>query len=147
MDKNNKHKELFFVAVKVFFTFNGKLLVLKDKFGQWDLPGGRIKINEFNKPLSAIVKRKIREELGQQINYQVNNQPNIFIRHKRKEKVGSLKEAKIFALGFKAKFLKGTINLSPAHTTYLWVSKSQILSGKLLKGGWLKGAKDYFINY
>jgi hypothetical protein len=32
-----------------------KLLVLKDKFGQWDLPGGRIKINEFNKPLSAIV--------------------------------------------------------------------------------------------
>ncbi len=78
MDKNNKHKELFFVAVKIFFTFKGKLLVLKDKFGQWDLSGGRIKINEFNKPLTSIVKRKIIEELGEQIKYQVNNQPDIF---------------------------------------------------------------------
>ncbi len=36
-------KDTYFVAVKVFFEQDGKLLILKDNFGDWDLPGGRIK--------------------------------------------------------------------------------------------------------
>ncbi len=144
MDKNNKQKALFFVAVKLFLADKNRLLILKDKFGQWDLPGGRIKTNEFSKPFTTVLKRKITEELGSKVKFKLTQAPEIFIRHMRKEKVGSSKEAKIFALGFKAKLLKGKILLSPAHTTHLWANKKDILSGKFLTGGWLKGAIDYF---
>lgn len=33
-------KDLYFVAVKVFLEKDGQLLILKDGFGEWDLPGG-----------------------------------------------------------------------------------------------------------
>ena len=36
-------KDMYFVAVKVFLEKDNKLLILKDNFGDWDLPGGRIK--------------------------------------------------------------------------------------------------------
>lgn len=34
-------KDTYFVAVKVFLERDNKLLILKDNFGDWDLPGGR----------------------------------------------------------------------------------------------------------
>ena len=41
-------KDLYFVAVKLFLEDkDGKLFIFKDRFGEWDLPGGRLRINEF----------------------------------------------------------------------------------------------------
>lgn len=51
-------KDTYFVAVKVFLEREGKLLILKDNFGDWDLPGGRITKGEFDTPLDEIIKRK-----------------------------------------------------------------------------------------
>jgi hypothetical protein len=40
---NAQEKDTYFVAVKIFLEKDGKFLVMKDNFGDWDLPGGRIK--------------------------------------------------------------------------------------------------------
>ena len=65
----SEQKDTYFVAVKIFLEKNGKLLIIKDKFGDWDLPGGRIKRDEFEKPLEDIIKRKMLEELGINLQY------------------------------------------------------------------------------
>ena len=41
-------KDLYFVAVKIFILNNkGELLITKDKFGDWDIPGGRGTEDDF----------------------------------------------------------------------------------------------------
>lgn len=42
-DQDIAQKDTYFVAVKLFLEKDGKLFIFKDKFGAWDLPGGRIK--------------------------------------------------------------------------------------------------------
>jgi 8-oxo-dGTP pyrophosphatase MutT (NUDIX family) len=66
-DVNIDQKDPYFVAVKVFLERDGKFLVFKDNFGDWDLPGGRIKKDEFAVPLEDIVKRKMFEEVGVEV--------------------------------------------------------------------------------
>jgi len=51
-------KDLYFVAVKVFLEKDGKFLIIKDGFGQWDIPGGRLTKSEFNVPFEQVVARK-----------------------------------------------------------------------------------------
>jgi hypothetical protein len=36
-------KDLYYVAVKLFLRNENKLLITHDIFGDWDLPGGRIR--------------------------------------------------------------------------------------------------------
>ena len=60
-----KEKDLYFVAVKALLRKGDKLLITKDIFKDgWDIPGGRIKPEEFETPLPDVMERKIREELG-----------------------------------------------------------------------------------
>jgi len=79
-----EEKDTYFVAVKVFLEKDGKLLILKDNFGDWDLLGWRIKKDEFDVSLNKIIKRKISEELGNDIQYNIGK-PIVFIRHERIE--------------------------------------------------------------
>ena len=138
-------KDLYFVAVKVFMRDkNGKLFIFKDRFGDWDLPGGRIKQNEFNKPLEKIIARKMREELGGKVVYKLG-QPVVFMRHERDEVSGRGKDKKvrIFAIGYEAKYQKGEINLGKNHLEYKLVGLKNFKPEKYFKGGWLKGVRDY----
>ena len=142
MDKDNTQKELYFIAVKVFLEKDGKLLILKDSFGHWDLPGGRIKKDEFDSPLEDVVRRKMYEELGAKAKVKFND-PTIFMRHKREEVVGDSKQAKIFALGYVATLESGEIELSPSHTDMLWVDIRTFKPEEYFTGGWLAGVKKY----
>lgn len=145
MDTDNSQKELYFVAVKLFLEHEGKLLILKDSFGHWDLPGGRIKKHEFETDLNQVVERKLAEELGRHVKIQFS-MPTIFMRHKRDEVVGSSTEAKIFALGYIANLVAGEIELSPAHTEMKWVDIKTFKPEEYFIGGWLKGVRDYLKN-
>jgi ADP-ribose pyrophosphatase YjhB (NUDIX family) len=141
MDK--KAKDLYYVAVKVFLKRAGDFLILKDGFGKWDLPGGRIRYEEFKKPLESVIKRKLKEELGGSIKYQLG-EPFIFMRHERKETMPhGPKKARIFAIGYRAKFLGGTINLPSHHTKYEWASIKTFKPEKYFEGGWLEGVKTF----
>ncbi len=142
MDQNNSQKELYFVAVKLFLEHEGKLLILKDSFGHWDLPGGRIKKHEFDTNLHQIVLRKLSEELGDDVKIQFGI-PTVFMRHKRDEIVGDSTEAKIFGLGYIAILESGEIKLSPAHTEMKWVDIKTFKPEEYFTGGWLKGVQEY----
>lgn len=137
-------KDLYFVAVKVFLRRGKELLILRDNFGDWDLPGGRIKPDEFKRPLAEIVKRKIKEELGPRVSYALGR-PEVFMRHERLE--NGKTPVRIFALGFEARYAKGDIRLSPRHPEMRWVRLASFRPERFFKGGWLKGVKEYLKNF
>ena len=135
-------KDTYFVAVKVFLEQGGKLLILKDNFGDWDLPGGRIKKDEFEVPLEQITKRKMTEELGGEANYTIVK-PAVFMRHARQEAVAGNPTVRIFAVGYQAILDSGEIKLSPRHTEMKWVDMKTFKPEDYFTGGWLKGVKEY----
>ena len=99
---------------------------------------------DFKTPLERVVKRKITEELGKSLKYKLG-QPVVFMRHGRMELLPSGKKAKrrIFAVGYQARYLGGTIRLGKNHLKYLWVEKRGFKPAKYFKGGWLNGVKEY----
>lgn len=143
MDQDITQKETYFIAVKVFLEKAGQFLILKDNFGDWDLPGGRIKKDEFYASLDQVVKRKMSEELGTSITYTVEEKPSIFMRHERVEAAPGNPTVRIFALGYIAQLESGEIHLSPRHVEMQWVDRSTFRPDKYFKGGWLNGVKDY----
>ncbi|MBI3305303.1 HDIG domain-containing protein [Candidatus Parcubacteria bacterium] len=139
--RNLAAKDLYFVAVKMFLRRKNTLLIIKDVFGDWDLPGGRIRTNEFATPLNKIIERKAREELGLTIRYTLG-QAIVFMRHERRER--SLhKPVRIFAIGFAAHWTKGEVRLSSTHSEFLWVPLSSLRPQQYFTGGWLKGVEEY----
>ncbi len=134
-------KDTYFVAVKVFLKKDGKLLIMKDNFGDWDLPGGRIKPHEFETPLDDIIKRKMLEECGNEIQYSIGK-PIVFMRHERIE-ASSGQPVRIFAVGYEGTLESGEIQTSERHPEYLWVDPQDFKPEEYFKGGWLKGVQEY----
>lgn len=143
---STEEKDIYFIAVKVFLEKDGKLLILKDNFGDWDLPGGRIKKNEFNTPLDLIIKRKMSEELGNNIQYTIGK-PIIFMRHERVEQTKGNPTVRIFAIGYEGTLQGGSIKPSERHPEILWVDPKHFEPQKYFKGGWLRGVQEYLSIY
>jgi 8-oxo-dGTP pyrophosphatase MutT (NUDIX family) len=135
-------KDTYFVAVKVFLEKDGQLLILKDNFGDWDLPGGRIKKDEFEIPLDQIIKRKMLEELGAEIDYTIGR-PEVFMRHERMEATPNNPLVRIFAVGYRGILKSGEIKLSPRHTEMQWADLKTFKPEDYFTGGWLKGVQEY----
>lgn len=139
---SSAEKDTYFVAVKVFLENKGKLLILKDNFGDWDLPGGRIKREEFDASLESIVERKMREELGDRAVYTLGK-PAVFMRHERNEAVEGNPLVRIFAIGYDATLEVGEVELSPRHTEMQWVDIQHFVPEDYFTGGWLRGVREY----
>lgn len=138
-------KDTYFVAVKIFLEDKeGHLLIIKDRFGDWDLPGGRIRVQDFNTPLPDIISRKIKEELGEEIEYELGEQ-KIFMRHERNEVLPNEERElrRIFAIGYITKYKGGEINLGNNHELYEWVNPKKFNPEEYFIGGWLDGVKEY----
>lgn len=138
-------KDLYFVAVKIFLEDKeGKFLIIKDKFGDWDIPGGRLRENDFETSFAEIIDRKLKEELGDNIKYDIK-EPIVFMRHERNEILvsGEKEKRRIFAIGYRANLLDGNIILGKNHEKYEWVDKNNFVPEKYFTGGWLKGVKEY----
>ena len=137
----NEPKDLYFVAVKLLLRRNNELLITHDIFGSWDIPGGRIKPDEFEVPLEEVVARKMDEELGSKVNYELGK-PVVFFRHERIEK-STNEPVRIFALGYEAKYLDGEVQLGSNHDKYEWVDFASFKPEEYFTGGWLKGLQEY----
>ncbi len=135
-------KDTYYVAVKVFLEHDGKFFIFKDAFGEWDLPGGRITKDEFNTDLEDVVRRKMAEELGTDIEYKIDK-PMWFMRHQRVEAVPGNPTSRIFGIGYPAILVRGQIHLSPTHTEMLWVDPTSFKPEEYFTGGWLKGVQEY----
>ena len=139
------NKDLYFVAVKLFLEDDsGAFLITKDRFGDWDIPGGRLREMDFVTPLEDVIKRKIHEELGDNVKYELQK-PIVFMRHERDEVISDTERAKrrIFAIGYQAKYLGGEIKLGQSHVEYKWVSVNNFKPSDCFTGGWLKGVEEY----
>jgi 8-oxo-dGTP pyrophosphatase MutT (NUDIX family) len=134
-------RDLYYVAVKLFLERKGKLFIFKDRFGDWDLPGGRIQKHEFHAPLDQVIKRKMAEELGSSARYKLGK-PVVFMRHQRLER-STKKTVRIFAIGYRATLLSGNLGLSEMHTESLWVSIKSFNPKRYFEGGWLEGVQEY----
>ena len=134
-------KGLYFVAVKLFLIDGGRLLITHDIFGDWDLPGGRIKKDEFSVPLEDIAARKIREELGEAVAFKLG-EPKAFFRVARRE-ARTGEQVQIFAVGFEADYKSGEIELGEHHDKFEWVDLDTFQPKEYFKGGWLQGVEAY----
>ncbi|MBN1779223.1 MAG: NUDIX domain-containing protein [Candidatus Buchananbacteria bacterium] len=140
-----ENKDLYFVALKVFLEDGkGNFLITKDKFGDWDIPGGRLRENDFNAPFPEVIARKMKEELGEGVKYELG-EPVVFMRHQRDEVLpsGQKEPRRIFAIGYRAKHLGGEIKLGYNHEQLEWVSLKDFKPEDYFNGGWLEGVKEY----
>jgi len=140
----DKEKDLYFVAVKLLLRDQNKLLITHDIFGDWDIPGGRIRKEEFNTPLESVIARKMEEELGPDVKYSLGV-PKVFFRVERLEHSLN-KKVRIFAIGYEAKYLRGKITLGENHDKMEWVNIVSFQPDKYFTGGWLAGIKEYLGN-
>jgi 8-oxo-dGTP pyrophosphatase MutT (NUDIX family) len=134
-------KDVYFVAVKALLRDEDKLLITHDVFKSWDIPGGRIKRDEFQKPLVDVLKRKLREELGDAVQYEIGQVVTTF--SVERDEVGIESRARIFAVGYEVKYLGGSINLGANHDKYEWVNVADFIPSSLFKDGWEKGLDSY----
>ncbi len=145
MDADIAQKDTYFVAVKLFLEKEGKLFIFKDKFGAWDLPGGRIKKHEFETPLKEVISRKMSEEVGSELQYEVEDRPEVLMRHERVEASPGNPTVRIFGIGYRAQWTSGEVKLSEGHTEMLWVDPATFKPEEYFTGGWLKGVQDYLL--
>ncbi len=138
---DSKQKDLYFVAVKLLLRDGNKLLITHDIYGDWDLPGGRIRVGEFDKSLESVIERKVKEELGAEVEYKLGK-PVVFFRVERIEQ--SLGEkVRIFAIGYEAEYSGGQITLGEHHDELEWVDVADFDPEKYFTGGWLTGVQEY----
>jgi hypothetical protein len=143
------NKDLYFVAVKVFLIDSeGNFLITKDRFGDWDIPGGRLREQDFSIPLESVVERKINEELGESVKYELGK-PAIFMRHERNEILpsGEREKRRIFGIGYTAQYKNGEITVGKNHEKYEWVSIETFEPEKFFTGGWLEGIIEFQKKY
>lgn len=141
MDKS-ADKDLYFVAVKALLRNGEDLLITHDVYGQWDIPGGRLRSDDFDVPLEAVLERKLREELGDKFRYELGAR-RVFFRHERSEAGLDGRRVRIFAVGFEADFLGGEIRLGPHHDRKLWVEAVSFPVHEYFVDGWLEGLRSY----
>jgi 8-oxo-dGTP pyrophosphatase MutT (NUDIX family) len=135
-------RDLYFVAVKLLLRDGDKLLITHDIFGDWDLPGGRIRKDEFEASLESVIERKMSEELGVEVKYKLGN-PVVFFRVEREEHDLNGKKVRIFAVGYEAQYLSGEIKLGDHHDKMEWVDVSNFKPDAYFTSGWLIGVKEY----
>lgn len=136
-----QRRDQYFVAMKVLLRDGDKLLITHDIFGDWDIPGGRIRASEFESSLESVIERKMHEELGENVKYQIG-EPRVFFRVARIEQATG-EEVHIFAVGFEAQYLGGDIKLGEHHDRMEWVDVKTFEPGEYFSGGWLKGISEY----
>jgi ADP-ribose pyrophosphatase YjhB (NUDIX family) len=139
---NISEKDLYYVAVKLLLRDGQKLLITHDIYGDWDLPGGRIRKDEFNSTLESVIERKINEELGGEFSY-VLGQPAVFFRVERQEHNLNVQTVRIFGVGYEAQYTAGEITLGEHHDQTEWVDVPTFKPEDYFTGGWLTGVNEY----
>lgn len=136
-------KDVYFIAVKALIRNGNKLLVTHDIFKSWDIPGGRIKKDEFQKPLIDVLKRKLREELGDAVVYDIGEMVTTF--SVERDEVGIDTTARIFAIGYEVNYVSGDIVLGSHHDAYEWVDIDSFIPSSRFKDGWERGLDAYLL--
>jgi len=108
-----------------------------------DLPGGRIRRDQFGTPLDVILANKVVEELGQEIKYKLGEIKSTF-RVERNEVGREGEKVRIFGVGYEAEYLGGDIKLGEWHEKYEWIDLQTVnLEDYKTESGWVHLLNDY----
>jgi 8-oxo-dGTP pyrophosphatase MutT (NUDIX family) len=148
-----KEHDYYQLSLKVIMTNdNNEILALGGMpngsyAGFYDLPGGRVDKDEFTTPLTDILKREIKEELGE-INYTLKPEPVAVGRHLLSASISGLPEdVHVLYLFFEAKFISGEIKISDEHLDYKWFDLTKHKPSELFKSGNLEGINMYLVGH
>jgi len=89
-----------------------------------------------------VIERKIQEELGPDVEYELG-EPRVFFRVERAEHNLGGEKVRIFAIGYEATYLGGKVGLGDHHDQMEWVDLKSFKPEGYFAGGWLKGIQDY----
>lgn len=130
---------IYHVAFKILLRRGDKVLFLKDIGGKyWDWPGGRADKGENKVPLKTILKREIKEELGN-IKYKLGRPLFQYRRY-----FGS-QDIYILITAYDAKYVSGKIKLSNEHKSYHWINPKQFKFNP--RDFWHKEEYETFMSY
>ncbi len=118
MSEQQKKDWLLYVGQKAFIRRGDEVLVMFDPVLGLDFPGGRIATGETD--LAAALRREVKEETDLVI--EVENPFTVWF---RKVPAHALKSAgeEIYIVGFRCRYLSGTVSLSEDHSAHRWVTK------------------------
>lgn len=142
-------KDLYQISLKLILkNEQSEVLLLKapdvgGRFaGFYDLPGGRIHVDEFLVPFEKCIEREVREEAGN-IKFKIDPAPVAIVR----DGPPILKDLEIgkhiLYIFFQAEYLGGDVVISPEHVDYRWTDLAKEDLEKLFPFEFLKGVKMY----
>ncbi|MEK7629346.1 MAG: NUDIX domain-containing protein [Patescibacteria group bacterium] len=144
-----KEKGIYQVSLKLLLKNDkNEVLILKaadngSYAGYYDLPGGRIDANEFEVDFLEIIKREIKEEIGE-IEFNIHSKPVAVGRHLIPASMTiSGKDIQVLYLFFEAEYLGGNIKISNEHTDSKWLNLKDVELDKYFTSGILEGIKMY----
>lgn len=125
---NNATPQIQRTTQKVMFEREGKILMMKDTKGQWELPGGTI---DFGEEMEAALHREIEEEMGLKPDqYEIHEMRGNFniISHVNG------KHYHYLALVYRGELKADDFQLSSEHTESAWLTIPEILKLKMVEG-------------
>ncbi len=136
-------KDEYLVAVKLLLFDKGKLLILKDQWGSWDIPGGRIRRDQFTVSLDEILRQKIDIELGSEVKYELGDIKTT-LRLERTEVGRDGLKVRIFAVCYEGKYLGGDIVGGEYIPHFEWIDfKQSNLDLYSDSASWVTKLKEY----
>lgn len=106
----------FEVGLKAFLVREGRLLLVRERIGErlWELPGGRFDGGEEQTPPVEILRRELREELGDALRWELVGLRDAWVRPAPE------RGAHVFLLGHECRWLAGEPQLSEEHLEARW---------------------------
>lgn len=109
--------QVFEVGLKAFIVRERRLLVLREAgTGYWEIPGGRIDVGEEARDQKDVLRREIREELGEHFDVEMGPLVTTWIRRRPTDFV--------FLVGRLCRHRAGEPTLSHEHVEHAWVDES-----------------------
>lgn len=144
-----KEKGWYQVSLKVIMkNKKGEILGLKaiDRSsyrGYYDFPGGRIDAEEFQLPFEEIIRRELKEEIGE-VFYKLHPVPVALGRHIIPAQFSSGgKDIQVMYIFYEAEYLRGKIVVNHEHIDFQWLRVSCDNLEKYFISGILEGMRIY----
>ena len=111
--------------------------------GFYDLPGGRIHVDEFEAPFEQILRREAGEEIGE-VKFEVGAKPVVVSRHLISARVAhTAEDVHVIYVFYLGRYDSGEIAINDEHLNFEWLDLGQINLAKYFTSGMLIGLRDY----
>ncbi len=151
--KASKQKDLYQISLKLILKNDKDEILILNAIrggtfeGFYDLPGGRIDVDEFRVDFEDILRREVKEELGAIEIDITSSTPVSMGRHLIPANLSSIGiEVHVLYLFFEGQYLSGNIKISEEHLGYKWVNLNDIALEEYFNSGILEGVKKYVNN-